>query len=413
MRNIFANMCLVLMSCAVGLALCEVSLRLFYPKYRHLAEAQFRYDAMRIWARTPNHRDFMVHPDTGLPHPLYHNNLALRQHRNFDEADLASATNVGVFGDSHVENIGMAVPYSFTEPLDYLLNQSGQRFNVLNFGVEGYGPGQSLLHYRHFRYAEDLDHVVYVYCRNDLWDIYATGLFHLDEAGYLVRNEAIQESWWTPHIRMLHLSYLALDVKERWSSFPAATTGTTEYLRREHNERLGDKRWNAMRKVFRRGRLVHDDQKTSLEIFRQLIRRWKHLVEHSGGTFSVVLLPDHPPEPFVTAVLSAEEVEVIDLYACFGDRDRARFQRSWRQSPYRFKNKDDWHWNEAGNKLAAVCLYRVLEEKMGYPALSEDRLQALFQYYAAFGDEILPKAGRGGGDFSEDGRRDSGEIHGP
>ena len=135
MRNLFANVCLVLVSCVVGLALCEVSLRLFYPKYRHLADAQFRRDAERIYSRPPHQRSYVAHPDTGSSHPFYHNNPALRQHRNFSEADLASSINIGIFGDSYVENIRMAAQYSFTEPLDYLLNQHGEPFNVLNFGV--------------------------------------------------------------------------------------------------------------------------------------------------------------------------------------------------------------------------------------------------------------------------------------
>ena len=166
------NLGLLLVSCAVGLALCEASLRLFYPKYRDLAEALFRSDTMRIWARTPDSRDWRFHPDTPMPHSLYHNNHALRQHRDFSAAGLAAATNIGFFGDSFTENSRMAAQYSFTEPLDYLLNQRGGRFNVLNFGVSGYGPGQSLLHYEHFRSTEDLDHVLYVYCENDLLNIY-------------------------------------------------------------------------------------------------------------------------------------------------------------------------------------------------------------------------------------------------
>ena len=59
------------------------------------------------------------------------------------------------------------------------------------FGVEGYGPGQSFLHYEHFRYADDLDYVFFVYFRNDLNNIHQTGLFDLDDAGRLARNEAI------------------------------------------------------------------------------------------------------------------------------------------------------------------------------------------------------------------------------
>ena len=303
-----------------------------------------------------------THPDTFVPHAVHHNNLALRQHRNFSEADLASATNIGVFGDSFVENTRMPVQYSFTEPLDYLLNQRRQSFNVLNFGVQGYGPGQSFLRYEHFRYAEHLDHVFFVYHQSDLENLSATGLFRLDDTGQLVRNEGIRKTWWAPLLRRLHTPYLILDVSGRLSSF----------LRR----RLGY------------------DQKNSLAIFRQLIRRWKSLAEHHGSTFSVVLLPNGP-DPVISDLLTAEGVEVIDLYACFGDADPAHRQRLWHQSPCTFKN--DGHWNEAGNRLAAVCLSRALEEKMGLPRLTENEMQeALFRYYAAFGGEIpLQAGGRG------------------
>ena len=77
----------------------------------------------------------------------------------------------------------MAVQYSFTEPLDYLLNLRGQRVNVLNLGRRNYGTGRLFQYYERFRYSEDLDHVLYVYCPNDLSNIYAMGEFHLDEAG--------------------------------------------------------------------------------------------------------------------------------------------------------------------------------------------------------------------------------------
>ena len=54
------------------------------------------------------------------------------------------------------------------------------------------------------------------------------------------------------------------------------------------------------------------------------------------------------------------------------------------RAPYTFKN--DSHWNEAGNQLAAVCLYRFLEREMGLPRLAEDELrEALYRYYSAFG----------------------------
>ena len=122
---------------------------------------------------------------------------------------MAAATNIGVFGDSFVENVGTDAPYSLTEPLDYLLNQSGQRFNVLNFGVYGYGPGQSFLHYENFRYVNELDYVLYLYCYNDISNVGERRLFHLDETGHLRRKEIIRP-WWVPLISRLYLPILKL-----------------------------------------------------------------------------------------------------------------------------------------------------------------------------------------------------------
>ena len=389
MKNLFANVCLLLVSCVAGLALCEVSLRLFYPKYQHLAEGQFRQDEIRIWTRTSNSRDFGYHPDTLAPHTLHHNNLALRQHRNFSAADLAAATNIGVFGDSFTENTGLPVQYSFTEPLDYLLNLGGERFNVLNFGVNAYGPGQSLLHYESFRYAEDLDHVFYIYCVNDLENIYETGLFHLDEAGLLARNELPRVIWWRNPITRLHITYLVLDARGQLSSVVAERLKNFKHLRSLYLKRRVDGTAQALY-------LDHDVRKNVVAIFQQLIRHWKHLAEHHGATFSVVLLPREPPKPWIVDLLDAEAVEVVDLYDRFGDRNPAHLRRPWLRSPYRFKR--DGHWNEDGNRLAAVCLYRFLEEKMRLPSLSSNRLREVIdRYYAAF-EGISRRKALGGGE---------------
>ena len=366
-----ANLCLLLVSCLVSISLCEVSLRLFYPKYRHLAEAQFSRDATRIWARKANNRDWSYHPDTKAPHTFHHNNLALRQHRDFSEADLASATNIGVFGDSFVENKRMAAPYSFTEPLDFLLNQGQQRFNVLNFGVDGYGTGQSFLHYEHFRYAEDLDHVFYVYYQNDLNNILSTGLFYLYDRGTLARYEATRSSRWVSFINRFHVPYLILDTIGRLPAFIEEETAKHKRKLRQryfHRRDLG---------------LFRERQNNGGAIFQQLIRRWKSLVETYGNTFYVVTLPDSPLRSSLSSFLREEGVEIINLSDCFGDHDPAHLSGNWKESPYRFRN--DKHWNEAGNHLATVCLYRFLEEKAGLPMLSKGALQeALHRYYSAF-----------------------------
>ena len=385
MIHIVRNLCLLLVTCLVGLVLCEGSLRLFYPKYAPLAEARYRFDTLRIWTRNPNERAEHAHPDTRLPHALHHNNLALRQHWNFSAAEFATAMNIGVFGDSFVENVGIDAPYSLTEPLDYLLNQR-EAFNVLNFGVWGYGPSQSLLHYEHFHYADALAYVFYVYCYNDLENIAETGLFHLDEAGRLVQHAAVRSSWWATRMSRLHLPYLILDATGRLSSY-AEESARHERLKRSRLRRAHRERGAKVRS--RRQRLTgaekDEDLKESLAIFRRLIRRWKQSVERNGGKFHVVLLPQHNPaaSPRVPAILQEEDIATISLYDCIGAYDAAHHRISWRDSPHRFKT--DEHWNEAGNRLAALCLYRVLEADMRLPTLAEKTLLAtLRRYYGAF-----------------------------
>ena len=382
-RNLFANLCLLLVACVVGLALCEASLRLFYPKYRNVAETRLSRNAIRIFANVPDSRHWRSHHDTHMPYAVYHNNLALRQHRNFSEEDLNSAVNIGVFGDSFVESMDVAAPYSFTEPLDYLLNQSGRHFNVLNFGVSGYGPGQSFLHYENFYRAQKLDYVFFVYCSNDLANLYGHRLFHQDAAGRLVRNAAIRSSWWAPSISRFHLPYLLLDAGGRLSPYMKETS-YEDVRKRGARNRSAAEEGRRIWKLFRsKGWESSKEGKASLAVFRQLLRHWKQMVERDGNVFHVVTLPDRP-YPHISSLLAEEEIQVIDLHDCFSGHDEEHRQRQWAASPYRLKNNP--HLNEAGNQRIAVCLYRFLEKAAGLPTLSKERLWAAIQrYYAAFG----------------------------
>jgi len=78
-------------------------LRVFYPKYEYAAESNFVGSMNRIMIRNKNSHDEKKHPDSAQPHLVYHNNLALRQNRNFYKVDFKSAINIGFFGDSYTE----------------------------------------------------------------------------------------------------------------------------------------------------------------------------------------------------------------------------------------------------------------------------------------------------------------------
>ena len=372
---------LATLSLLTAIAGCEVGLRLFYPKYESVADMHhYHADVSRIWTPTPNSTHVTTHPDTGAYVPVIYNNFGMRQHRHFDARMLGNGTNVAFFGDSNTENRRIKSAYSFTESLDFFLNlHEGAAFNVLKFGVDGYGPGQQLIWYRQFEHRDDLDYVVYVFCDNDVGDFHRHGLFSLDEEGELVANTDYRTSSWRSMLSRLHLTYLVLDVAQRMElrsrGAPASPPPLLNLL--EIEQRIALRREEG-------GDFSGDAVDDSIAAFQALLRRWKQDVEMHGGKFYVALLP-YIPKDWVQETIP-NEIDVVDLHGCFSD---AIPNYSYRA--VRFDN--DAHWNETGNMVAAHCLLRFLEGEAGLPPLSDDVLaQARYEYYrgVSLGDGWMP-----------------------
>ena len=399
-RTAAVNLSLVLASLLVCLAAGEGYLRLFHPVYEYAAESRYDLDRRRIFASRAHSMSNKPHPDTGVRHAVIHNNLALRQHRDFSEDDLADAVNIGVFGDSYTENRRLPSPYSFTEVLDYLLNSVSRdnevqdRINVLNFGTDGYATDQLLLHYEDFRHASDLDVVLYLFSFNDPRGIWENGLFHLDEAGALTRNPAIERSPWVSLLSGLHMTYLVIDGTRRLASlakgevrdvvdkfFEASEDINVELLREGFKERFMSAEALALQADIFHGEAESGLARDVVLVFQSLLRTWQRMVQERGGRFVVATLPI-PAEDRMGATVMPPEIDTVSLLGCFnGHVAGYRYAPDWR-----FVN--DYHWNEQGNMLAAVCLYRFLERELDLPARSIDELlEQLHRYYAAFRDE--------------------------
>ncbi|UCG74019.1 MAG: SGNH/GDSL hydrolase family protein [Chromatiales bacterium] len=381
------NLLMTVVSVGLTLVLAEIALRLVYPKYELAAEAQFQPDSLRITTRPANARHTVNHPDNGRTHLVIYNNHGMRQHRDFAPEDLADAVNVGFFGDSYMENLGLPGPYSFTEPLDYLLNRGEQRFNVLNFGQSGYGTDQSYLAYRYSELGPALDHVFYVFCINDIRNIYENDLFFLDDNGELQRNPALATPWWIKLISRLHLTYLLQDGynrlfprKNAWQGFDA------RIMQEKHADKHVRKRMRTDRAKSVEDSMLegedNPDVTRALAVFQVLLKRWRDLARANGAEFSLVLLPTGYGS-LVTAVIP-EDIRVIDLHARF---DAAI--PDYRYDDWHFEN--DRHWAEAANRLAATIFYREIAGQAAREALAEDEIdQALFTYYSAFDYGWMP-----------------------
>ena len=384
LRNLGLNVFLLFASFIFSFLVVEFTLRIWYPKYEYAAKSSYDRNASRIWSRRSNSHHRYRHPDSHLYHSVYHNNLALRQHRNFDESDIKSAINVAFFGDSFTENLLLPVQYSLTEPLDYLLNLHA-KFNVLNFGVGGYGTDQSFLYYRDFQYSTYLDYVFYIFCSNDLRNIYENNIFSLDRAGKLILNGASTSTWWVRFLSQFHTTYLLIDSKRRlFSEQEDINSRAVEdfFVAWNRARRLHSPRADSIQESFIRGQ-TNEHLRKSISIFQSLIYLWQQAVEKNGGKFYVVLLPRY--EEHLAKSLISAEINVIDLFEILENTIGQSNPLDWR-----FKN--DGHWNEAGNQLAAVQLYRFLEKEINLSPLSADKLsEELYAYYAAFGDRWMPE----------------------
>ena len=337
---------LVLLSLTAGLAICEATLRIAFPRYQHLAAPavppQERLATRQIRSA---YATMFPRPDSGDTHALLYNALGNRQHREFNERDLREGVNVAFFGDSFTENRYVAAQYAFTEVLDYLLNaqapSQSPQINVLNFGVDGTGPAQQYARYSAFPHKAHLQHVVYVHYRNDFEDLRKSALYaqgHQELIAY-VRSRFAWKRW----ISGFHLTYLVL---EAWRHLPGS---------------LGAERLDA----------------DTASAFRELVLTWRADVEAHGGVFHVALLPGSGEQ--FAQVDWPETMDVLDLDGCFD----GAFADS---QPWRFKT--NIHWNEAGNMVIAHRLYRFLEAKLGLPQAPAEALAgARHVYYHAFAQD--------------------------
>jgi len=294
-KKIVLNLCLVCASILFCAVIVETSLRVVFPKYKSAADSKYDQDNVLIWSPRANRRSERPHPDSGRMHAVVYNDLALRQSRNFSR--LAYGTNLAFFGDSFTANLGLPAQYMFTEPLDFLLNHSGGGpFNVLNFGVNGYGTSQEYLYYEQIDLKQQLHHVFYVLCTNDIRNIYDSNLFSLDELGMLVNNPVPESSWWLKLLSRLHITYLAQDIRQRlmysredgWQDFGMRLQKIA--WKSAHDERFHSNRADSLENSFRKGQ-INDDLDRAIVIFKRIISRWKKAVESNGGQFHVVLLP--------------------------------------------------------------------------------------------------------------------------
>jgi hypothetical protein len=381
-RKQVINVSLILISLAIAAGSAEVALRIIAPKYQRPADAKLEFDSFRLKSHTPLTAVRQQRPDTGQPHLTIYNSLGMRQHREFAANELDRRTVVAFFGDSFTENNRIPAYASFTEVLDFLLNDNPQDTVVMNFGVDGYGPDQSYLQYQSSAEAKTADHVFYVFCANDVRNLYENGLFSLGDSGQLRRNIVREPSLFLRAISRLYLTYFILDAR---SVVRSLLTGRPHHDYTAEDV-LGYQANAVRRKNFRSARAIQIQEKFQtkewndvshyIDMLLAITRTWRDLVEQNGGQFHIVLLPREGES--VAEDLFRGAFSVINLYGLFSD-----MVPGYDYEMIRFR--EDPHWDETGNMLAAIALYREISRLRGRTAADALTVAArLRTYYSSF-----------------------------
>ena len=379
-KKFLVNAGLVLGSIIICLAGAELWLRLTRPQYEYAAKSAAVRHHSRLWENPRSYCYWRRHPDTDQNLLVIHNSLGFRQHREFSARKEKGTIRIGFFGDSYTANLRIESQYSFTEPLDYLLNKTGRRFEVMNFGVDAYGTEQIYLQYLQDGTLLNLDMVFYVFCFNDLADIHKTDLLATGPGGEIRSKLRPKTRLLTRLASRLYLTSLYLEAR------PFVAQAKAQLGRFEHGEELKEKGLGGAKR--------HDYQEVSndfskniigpkaeetLAWFFTLVKEMDHVAASRGASFYVVTLPKNQ-ESNLDRFLEEQGVDYLSL----ADGFRQNFSRE----DYTFER--DPHWNEEGNKLTAIMLFDFIIKQAGMENPGQEFIeQALYEYYSAFGFRLV------------------------
>ncbi len=161
-----AKIALGLASLLVGLLLGEVLLSWIKPQlYRRPRVWQF--DRELGWAHIPRASGWLVKPEFEVE---YHINADGLRDRKYKREKAAQIYRLLVFGDSFAEGWGVQLEESVSKQLEKMGQGTGGKagFEVINFGVAGYGTDQEMLLFQKLGQFYQPDRVLVFFYANDL-----------------------------------------------------------------------------------------------------------------------------------------------------------------------------------------------------------------------------------------------------
>jgi hypothetical protein len=333
-RPFIASLILILLGTAVAFMAAEFIVRIFIEEPilpRFVTDPGYGVRATQPNIRTRHY----VPGDYDIT--ITTNSAGLRGQREYTIEKPAGVYRIVLIGDSFVFGGGVNDNEVISHVLEDELNKSvipgGPRYQVINFGVSGFGQAEELVTYRARARDYKADDVILFYFENDIGNNAVSELFNLDDHGRLYRtgNEFLP----------------GVAIREELYKFPPTRWLFT------HSQA-----WNLIRNrlsavvqnylVKKQGLKQYDDASPrAVELTRALFHQFIREIKDDGASPMIFVIPGKSMRsnfPLATDALAKSGIIVFDGRNLFSPQDYYR---------------RDAHWTAEGNRKAAAAIARL------------------------------------------------------
>lgn len=345
----------------------EVILRLFFPNSVNFLHS--RVSNVLLFENIPSYS--FTYSGKEFRNTIKYNSLGFRG-KEYSQDKRNDTFRIAVLGDSFVEGLQLPDNQLLTAILEEKLNSYSQSLNyeVMNFGVSGYGTDQELLLLTNkvIQYSPDL--VILVFTANDIDDVKNNELFTM-ENGILTKlfpktkNYSITSLLKKTFKNFYFLNFLdqnlhRLELDQKFSGHHRSSI-QIDIFKRDYDSET-KKNWQLELALL--GKIYQECQKNKISFLLVLgnlnhqvrtqsrigfFKRYRKNIKEEKYVFN-------KPNEILKFFANEHSIPVLDLLPVFKQEEESK-----NMVHFIF----DGHWNSYGNRLAAeLTLNKLVEEKL-------------------------------------------------
>lgn len=326
-----------------------------------------------IFEPMANSKIEISHPDGAPSVPNNYDESGVNNF-NFQEDTKNKKKIIGLFGDSFTENLAVYNQFKIETVLNNKLFNNN--FNYVNYGVNGYGLDQIFIRYLKYK-THDIKKVVYIFCENDIRNLYENQLFFYKDNQLLYNAPKINKT--ANILNKFHLSFFLLETYyvfdylffTKFKNFSLNNISNTRaWFLKEADTQFANKFSTHL--IDQRAR--HEDYYASkmtteilskqrsndtvyyIKLFNDLLKNFKKEVNNDGRDFYIIVASRNIDTlVFNNIIKNKKNYNILYL--------EENFSKTKNNSNENFYFKKDGHWSEIGNLYVAKYIWEYLNNK--------------------------------------------------